>query len=212
MAAIDRLNGLASETTLGIKAPCLVATTGANIPLTGVQAVDGVTVGNNNERVLVKDQTDATTNGIYIASTGNWVYAQDAGGNTDWTYGTQVLVAGGVANANTNFRQNTNASPVIIGTTALTFAAVAIAASPTFRVAGGWNDIGTAYITRVHDRLFVDQGYLNTGALNGRVSSPLTNTGAGASIKVLDGILGAKAPAEPEAAALTAAAPEPEKA
>lgn len=80
MAAIDRLNGLASEITLGIKAPCLVATTGANILLTGVQAVDGVTVGNNNERVLVKDQTDQTTNGIYIASTGNWVYAQDAAG------------------------------------------------------------------------------------------------------------------------------------
>lgn len=69
------------------------------------------------------------------------------------------------------------------------------------------------------------------------MSSLLTNTGAGPSIedaehatlvqavndfrfavansnllKVLDGTLGAKAPAEPEAAALTAAAPEAEKA
>lgn len=120
MAAIDRLNGLASETTLGIKAPCLVATTGANIPLAGVQSIDGVTVGNNNERVLVKDQTDQTTNGIYLASSGNWVYAQDAGGNTDWAQGTLVIVQTGAMNAGVLFSQMT-AGPVIIGSTDIVF-------------------------------------------------------------------------------------------
>lgn len=124
MAAIDRLNGLASETTLAIKAPCLVATTGANITLSGAQVIDGVTVGNSSERVLVKDQTDPTQNGIYIASSGNWLYAQDAGGNTDWAQGTQVLVNSGIVNANSLFRQSTSAVPIVIGSNALSFAVV----------------------------------------------------------------------------------------
>lgn len=122
MAAIDRLNGLASETTLAIKAPCLVATTGANITLSGVQAIDGVTVGNNSERVLVKDQSDPRQNGIYIASSGIWQYAQDAGGNTDWTAGTLVLVQSGATNAGKLFQQTT-AGPIIIGTSNIVFAA-----------------------------------------------------------------------------------------
>lgn len=120
MAAIDRLNGLASETTLGIKAPVLVATT-ANITLAGAQAIDGVTVGNNSERVLVKNQTDPRQNGIYIASSGNWIYAQDAGGNTDWAKGTIVAVTEGTENSGALFQQMT-LGPIIIGTSSLVFA------------------------------------------------------------------------------------------
>jgi len=120
MAAIDRLNSLASETTLAIKAPVAVATTG-NITLSGIQTIDGVSVGNNSERVLVKDQTDQTTNNIYIASSGNWTLAQDAGGNTDWTAGTLVLVQRGSANTGVVFAQQT-AAPVTIGTSNLVFA------------------------------------------------------------------------------------------
>ena len=120
MAAIDRLNGLASETTLAIKAPVAAATTGSNILLSGLQTIDGVSVGNNSERVLVKDQTDPTQNNIYIASSGNWTYAQDAGGNTDWTAGTLVYVQGGTANAGLVYAQST-AAPVTIGTSVIAF-------------------------------------------------------------------------------------------
>ena len=77
MATLDIRGTVVGETALAIKAPCLVATTGSNIALTGVQAIDGVTVGNNSERVLVKDQTTQSQNGIYIASTGPWVLAAD---------------------------------------------------------------------------------------------------------------------------------------
>jgi hypothetical protein len=71
MTTYDIRGTVVGETAIAIKAPCLVATTGANVMLAGVQAIDGVTVGNNSERVLVKDQSDQTTNGIYIAQTGN---------------------------------------------------------------------------------------------------------------------------------------------
>ena len=57
MAILDIRGAIVGQTAAAIKAPCLVATTGSNITLAGVQAIDGVTVGNNNERVLVKDQT-----------------------------------------------------------------------------------------------------------------------------------------------------------
>lgn len=123
MATTDRIGGLASETTLAIKAPCLVATTGANIALAGVQTIDGVTIGNNSERVLVKDQTDPKQNNIYVASTGDWTIAPDADGNTDWTAGTLVLVTDGTANGGAVFEQTCPDSPVIIGASLLAFVA-----------------------------------------------------------------------------------------
>lgn len=60
----------------GEREPVRVATTG-NILLQGLQTVDGVALA-VNDRVLVKDQSDATLNGIYTASTGRWFRASDA--------------------------------------------------------------------------------------------------------------------------------------
>jgi hypothetical protein len=122
MATLDRLSGQASETGLAIKAPVAAATTGSNILLSGIQTIDGVSVGSNSERVLVKDQTDATTNGIYIASSGDWTRALDAAGNTDWTHGTVVYVAAGANNVGQQYRQTTDA-PVTIGSSHLSFTA-----------------------------------------------------------------------------------------
>lgn len=60
----------------GEREPVRVATTG-NILLQGLQTVDGVALA-VNDRVLVKDQSDATLNGIYTASNGRWYRAPDA--------------------------------------------------------------------------------------------------------------------------------------
>ena len=113
---------------LAIKTACLVATTG-NITLSGAQVVDGVTVGNNGERVLVLDQTDPTTNGIYIASSGTWTRTTDADGNTELANGQQVLVTGGQTNGGYKTYVLTAANPVTIGTSALTYQALAFPAS-----------------------------------------------------------------------------------
>jgi hypothetical protein len=63
------------------KGPCRVATTGANITLSGTQTIDGIAVV-AGDRVLVKDQTTASANGIYVVAAGAWARSADA--NT-WT-------------------------------------------------------------------------------------------------------------------------------
>lgn len=65
----------AVETGLRPKGNVVVATT-ANISLSGLQTIDGYTtlVG---DRVLVKDQTNQTENGVYIAASGVWTRSLD---------------------------------------------------------------------------------------------------------------------------------------
>jgi len=60
---------------LKVKAPCLVATT-ANITLSGTQTIDGISVA-AGDRVLVKNQSNAAQNGIYVASASVWARASD---------------------------------------------------------------------------------------------------------------------------------------
>jgi Protein of unknown function (DUF2793) len=124
MATIDRRNTLIYGA--GIKSPALVATTGGNIVLNGVQVVDGVTVGNNGERVLVKDQTLQIQNGIYIASTGPWTLAPDSATNSDWVTGTLVEVASGAVNGGAIFVQSCTDSPVVIGTSLISFVSLTV--------------------------------------------------------------------------------------
>lgn len=107
---------------LAIKAPVRVATTGSNITLSALQTIDGVVLA-AGDRVLVKDQTDTTTNGIYNASTGAWTRAIDAANNSQWTTGTQLIVTTGAVNANQTYKC-TAATPIVLGTSALTFSAV----------------------------------------------------------------------------------------
>ena len=60
---------------LVVKAPSLCATT-ANITLSGTQTIDGIAVVAGN-RVLVKNQTTASQNGIYVVSASAWTRATD---------------------------------------------------------------------------------------------------------------------------------------
>lgn len=119
MAALDRRGTLVYD--VAVKTPVYVATTGANIALSGVQAIDSLTVGNNSERVLVKNQTDPTQNGIYQASTGAWTRTVDASGNGDFVNGSLILVALGTINAGLMYMQTCTDSPIIFGTSLITF-------------------------------------------------------------------------------------------
>jgi hypothetical protein len=102
----------------GMKQACRAATT-ANITLSGAQTIDGVSVV-SGDRVLVKNQTTASANGIYAAAAGAWSRAADAGFSADVTEATAVFVAEGTTNAGTLWYLST-AAPIVLGTTALTF-------------------------------------------------------------------------------------------
>lgn len=96
-----------------VKAGVTVAST-ANITLSGTQTVDGVSVSVNDTRVLVKNQTTKSQNGIYLKKAGAWSRATDADGGGELSFA-QVGVASGTANGGTTWFV---ARLVTIGTTA----------------------------------------------------------------------------------------------
>ena len=81
---------------LGPKAACQVATT-ANITLSGLQTIDGYTTL-AGDRVLVKNQTTSSQNGIYIASASAWARSSDMNVWSEFSGAYTVLLNGGQAN------------------------------------------------------------------------------------------------------------------
>jgi len=118
MSQIDRINGLIGS--IAVKAPCRVATT-ANITLSGEQAIDGVSVV-ADDRVLVKNQTITSENGIYDVSATAWVRSPDFNGARDVVKGTIVRITEGTANQDLAYE--VTSSGINIGTSALVFGAV----------------------------------------------------------------------------------------
>jgi phage-related tail fiber protein len=95
-----------------------VATT-ANIVLTGTQSIDGVAVV-AGDRVLVRAQTAAKENGIYVVAAGAWSRAADANTSERVTPCLNVAVEEGTANSGSIWLLVTKA-PIVLGTTALVF-------------------------------------------------------------------------------------------
>lgn len=99
----------------------LVATT-ANITLSGLQTVDTVSLV-AGDRVLVKNQTVGSENGIYVVSSGAWTRASDANNVpevNELVNGRYVFVTGGSTNENTAWTLTTS-NPIYLGSTILTF-------------------------------------------------------------------------------------------
>jgi hypothetical protein len=140
----------AARSGLDVKDSVKVATT-ANITLSGVQTIDGVSVTTGN-RVLVKDQTTALQNGIYVVAVGSWTRASDADTSAKVTPGLFTFVEEGTANADTGWVLSTNAA-ITLGTTALTFAqfsgAGQLTAGAGLTRAGNTIDVGTANSARI---------------------------------------------------------------
>ena len=101
-----------------VKLPALVATT-TNITLSGLQTIDGVAVTIGN-RVLVKNQTIASQNGIYISGTGAWTRATDADSGTEISSAMYLFVRQGAVNSDSGWILATDGA-ITIGTTALNF-------------------------------------------------------------------------------------------
>jgi len=172
---------------LSWKAPCVAATT-ANIALTGTQTIDGVAVVAGN-RVLVKNQTTASGNGIYVVAAGAWARAADsttaAQLENEATYIDQ-----GTTQAGTGWTMTTPL-PITVGTTSLTYAQFSGAGTYSagngltltgnvFAVGAGTGILSTAGQVAVDTTVIATQAFVNTavtgmakkyaGALNGSAS------------------------------------------
>jgi len=108
----------AVKTGLDVKDSVKVATT-ANITLSGTQTIDGVAVS-ADERVLVKNQSTGSENGIYDCKAGAWSRSSDFDADSEVTGGAFVFVEQGTANADQGYVLTTDGS-ITVGTTSLAF-------------------------------------------------------------------------------------------
>jgi len=98
-------------------------TTTANITLSGLGVQGGgdwssaLTAG---DRILVKNQTNAFDNGVYVAAAGAWSRATDMDESAEVVAGMIISVAEGASDADTVWELSANA-PITIGVTNLTF-------------------------------------------------------------------------------------------
>ena len=111
--------------TSNFKKSVKVATT-ANITLSGVQTIDGISVV-AGDRVLVKDQTTASQNGIYIVNASTWTRSTAADGANEIDSAV-VGVDQGTTNGG-RFFTNTFKTTDTVGTTAMPWYEVATTSS-----------------------------------------------------------------------------------
>lgn len=108
------------EMVSGIKTKTSVrAATTANISLSGLQVIDGVTLAVGN-RVLVKNQTTASANGIYLAQTAAWTRSTDMAAGS---FGASVFawIEEGTTQADSGWLCISDSGSDTVGTHALTF-------------------------------------------------------------------------------------------
>tara|TARA_Y100000114_G_scaffold85767_1_gene79270 strand:- start:48 stop:2252 length:2205 start_codon:yes stop_codon:yes gene_type:complete len=103
---------------LDIKEAARVATT-ANITLSGTQTIDGVSVVADN-RVLVKNQSTASQNGLYLCKASTWVRTDDLATGADAS-SVFVFISEGSTQADQGFVCSTDKGSAVVGTNNLTF-------------------------------------------------------------------------------------------
>tara|TARA_Y100001938_G_scaffold94425_1_gene129399 strand:- start:4189 stop:5199 length:1011 start_codon:yes stop_codon:yes gene_type:complete len=105
---------------LDVKDACKVATT-ANITLANTQTIDGVSLA-ANDRVLVKDQSTASENGLYkVVDGGSWTRTDDLASGVN-AAGIFAFIEQGTVNADVGFVCTSNSGSAVVGTNNLAFA------------------------------------------------------------------------------------------
>lgn len=124
-ALINFINdrGLTGEGAFPLK-PTVRAATTANITLSAPQTIDGVSCI-AGDRVLVKDQSSGSANGIYVVAAGAWTRATDFD-SWDEIHGAVVVVEEGSVNADRAYLC-TNNDGGTLGSTAIAFALMGVA-------------------------------------------------------------------------------------
>ena len=104
----------AASSGLVIKDSVIVATT-VNITLSGLQTIDGYSVL-SNQRILVKNQTTLSENGIYSADTGAWTRTSDLDASAELVNNIYVFIENGATNGSTAWVTSNIAPSAIINT------------------------------------------------------------------------------------------------
>ena len=131
---------------LDLKESVTVASTG-NLTLSGTQTIDGVSVA-AGKRVLVKDQTDLSDNGIYVCAAGAWSRATDFAAGDDEA-GAFMFVEEGTVNGDNGFVCTNNAGSAVVGTDDLVFTQFSGAGQIT--AGDGLSKTGNSLAVRVDD-------------------------------------------------------------
>jgi hypothetical protein len=132
---VNRCNFIAGSNP---KANVKAATT-ANITLSGAQTIDGVSIL-AGDRVLVKDQSTASQNGIYVAAAGAWTRASDFDA---WGEMPLALVFSSGGTLNTASFMCTVDEGGTLGTTPIAFALSAAHAIGIYQIIKGLTVTGT---------------------------------------------------------------------
>ena len=129
------------------KASVRFATT-ANITLSGLGTAAGRDWGSAltaDDRVLVKNQTDATENGIYNAKSGAWVRSTDMDANSEYTPNAFTFVEESASSLATTQWIVSTAGPITIGSTSVTWVQFGAASVYTANATGGLTLSGNAF-------------------------------------------------------------------
>lgn len=138
---------------LDVKASVKAATT-ANITLSGLQTIDGITVI-AGDRVLVKNQSTASANGIYSASASGWTRTSDMNDWVDFP-GAFVFVEEGTTQADSGWVCTADQGGTL-GTTAITWAQ--FSGAGTYTAGNGLTLVGSQFsAVGTADRISIGAG------------------------------------------------------
>ena len=141
---------------LDVKASVVNAST-ANLTLSGEQTIDGVLT--STSRILVKDQSTASQNGIYVTAAGAWARSADM---DNWLEvpGAFVFIEQGTTQADTGFVCTANGGGTI-GSTAMPW--TQFSGQGTFTASTGLTLTGTAF--SITDTAVTPASYGSTTAI-----------------------------------------------
>jgi hypothetical protein len=191
---IQTLRGEISAAAEGLDVKNSVrAATTENITLSGTQTVDGVALV-ADDRVLVKDQTDASENGLYLVKADAWVRTTDADDAGELHPGVFVFVEQGTLNGDHGYVISTD-GVITIGETDITWTQFSGAGQI---VAGnGILKSGNTLSVKAHDGITVDASgvsisntYAGQTSIN-TLGTITTGTWNGSTIDVAHGGTGA---------------------
>ena len=184
----------AARSGLDVKQSVRAATTANLTSLSGEVTVDGVSLV-DGDRILVKNQSAAQNNGIYVVAAGAWSRATDADADAEVTSGMFTFVEDGTANGDSGWVLSTNGA-IVVGTTEIAFVQFSGAGQITAgdgltKTSNTLNVVGTAdKITVSADAVTIASTYAGQSSITtlGTIANGVWN---GTDIAIADGGTGA---------------------